>query len=334
MKKCLFITIFWGAMVWANVEAEGFRFIVVGDRAGGPVDNVFEEIIDEVKLLKPEFVMCVGDLISGYTEDTMAIYAQWDTVLSIIKKLGCPFYFVAGNHDIQNEIDRRIFKTRTGFNRYYSFDYKNSHFIVLDNTMTYWTQPEEMDAEQINWLKKDFEKKKNAENIFVFYHIPTYLYALRDNTVDSLVTIFEKYGIDMVFTGHDHEYSYLNLSNIEYVNVGSSGGVMETNDFARGHFYHYVFVDVAKKEKNIAVIRKGNVFPCNIVTAEDLRLIARADQETVTLPSCLIKEGSKNTVQTIKATINNWGPDSIFQVSRWFFDSTRYHIEPANIPLA
>jgi predicted phosphodiesterase len=311
-----------------------FRFAVIGDRTGGHVPGIFSEIIDEVKLLEPDFVMCVGDLIEGYSDDTLHIHAEWDTIMDIVNKLSCPFYFVAGNHEIQNEIDREIYENRTGFKRYYSFNYKDSHFIILDNTMTYWAIPEEMDEEQIEWLKKDLEKNRNKNNIFVFYHIPTYLYALEDNTPDPLVEIFEQHGVDVVFTGHHHEYSYLNHNDIEYINVGSSGGSTSTNDFARGHFYHYLMVTVGEEENNIAVIKKGNVFLRNVVTAADLLLIRRADEEAVILTPCIVKEESKKSSQYFTVTIDNFGTDSIVQTLKWDFNPNVYTISPEAIDLA
>ncbi len=171
MKRYFFL-IMLVFFAFAEADDQNYRFAVVGDRTGSCVGGVFADIIDEVELLDPDFVMCVGDLIHGYTEDTLAIHAQWDTLLDIVEKLPCTFHFVAGNHEIQNETDRRIYEQRTGVKRYYSFDHKNSHFIILDNSMTYWTIPQEMDQEQIDWLKEDLEQHKDADNVFVFLPHP------------------------------------------------------------------------------------------------------------------------------------------------------------------
>jgi predicted phosphodiesterase len=330
MKKFFILIMVLIAFVFAGSK-NLFKFAVVGDRTGSHVPGIFPEIINEVKLLDPDFVMCVGDLIEGYTDDTLRIHAEWDTIMDMVNKLSCPFYFVAGNHDIQNETDRAIYEKRTGFKRYYAFDYQNSHFIILDNTMTYWPLPQDVDEEQIEWLKKDLEKNKNKENIFVFYHLPTYLYALENNTTDIFVEIFEKYGVNIVFTGHHHEYSYLSQNNIEYINVGSSGGGMGTNDFSRGHFYHFLMVSVREKENNIAVIRKGNVFLSNVVTVDDLQQINRADEEAVVFSDCIIKEGSKKVSSSIIATIDNFGTDSMVQPLKWDYDPNRYTISPAEL---
>lgn len=311
-----------------------FRFAIIGDRTGGYVGEVFEEIIDEVCLFDPDFVICVGDLIEGYTNDTLVLHAQWDTIAENVSRLPCVFYYVAGNHDIQNEKDRVIYEKRTGRRRYYSFDHLNNHFIVLDNTMTYWTAPEDMDDEQIEWLRADLERSSDKENIFVFYHIPTYLYVLETDTVDPLAELFEQYHVTTVFTGHHHTYAHTMYQGIEYISVGSSGGSMSTAEFARGHFYHWLFVTVRGETYEIALVEKGNVYARDVVTIRDLREIARADEEAVVMAPIITREGSTSLRLQHEVTIDNFGPDSLVDVLVWEYDTTRYTIDPGTCPVA
>ncbi len=327
----LVITLLIASLMMAKTA---FRFAVIGDRTGGYVGEVFEDIIDEVRLFDPDFVICVGDLIEGYTDDTLLLHAQWDTILENVSTLPCTFYFVAGNHDIQNERDRSIYAKRTEYNRYYSFDHESSHFVVLDNTMTYWTSPQEMDEEQITWLRADLEQNKEKDNIFVFYHIPTYLYALETDTIDILAELFEKYGVTNVFTGHHHTYAHTTHNGVEYINVGSSGGSMDTGEFVRGHFYHFVFVTVKDQTHEIAVVEHGNVHARDVVTVDDLRMIARADEDAVTMEPIITREGATSLDLKLEMVIDNFGPDSLIDTLIWDFDTTRYLIDPAFCPVA
>ena len=333
MKKMILVILTSTLFLSAKTE-DVFRFAVVGDRTGGAQDQIFEEIIDEIKLLDPDFVMCVGDLIEGYETDTTIIYAQWDSIITTIETLPCKFYFVPGNHEIQNETDRAIYEEKTGVKRYYSFDYANSHFVVLDNTMTYWAQPQEMGEVQLDWLIKDLEKHKQTDNIFVFYHIPSYIYARRENTTDTLAQIFEKYGVDVVFTGHHHEYSYLNQNMVEYIDVGSSGGAMSTNDPARGHFYHYLMVSVRGQERNIAVLKKESALLRNVVTLGDIGIIRRLDEEAIAMDDYVVDDDAKNMSQSLTVTVDNIGPDSLLDPIQWQVDPNRYTITPVEMPLA
>lgn len=333
MKKTVLAVTSLAILLFAQSTDQSFRFAIVGDRNGAAVANVFEEVIDEVKLIHPDFVINVGDLIPGYTEDTMVINTQWDTVMNIIKKLPVRFYFVPGNHDIQNEADRRIFKSRTGFDRFYSFDYKNNHFIVLDNTMTQWVAPQSMDSNQINWLRSDLEKNKKANNTFVFFHVPTYLDAFRQNATDSLAALFIQYNVKAVFTGHNHSYLYITQAATEFTVVGSSGGGLENYDPARGNFFQFLLVAVEGKEHDVAVIKKGSIFMRNVVTGDDFLAIERADREAVKIPDCLVKEDMNKKTLSLLVTVNNSGTDSLIQPLRWHFDSTRYRFVPADLAL-
>lgn len=330
--KRLTMLILVSTLVYAAGDSS-FRFAVIGDRTGSCVAGIFPEVIDEINLFAPDFVVCVGDLIHGYTSDTMSLHAQWDTLNGMVEQLTCPFYYVAGNHDIDNEIDRAIYEARTGVKRYYSFDYANSHFIILDNTMTYWTPPQEMDEAQMQWLESDLQKNKGADNIFVFYHIPTYLYALQNDTTEPLMELFDEYGVRTVFTGHHHQYSYYNRNVTEYINVGSSGGGMGTQDFGRGHFYHFLFVTVKGSDNSVAVIRKDNVFERNVLTASDLQLIERVDEDAVEIAPFAVGDEDRNVSYDVIATVHNFGPDSIVQPVTWHFDASRYTVSPTEMSL-
>ncbi len=329
VRKILFLMV----LFLLSYAGSDFRFIIIGDRTGGAVGNIFEEIVAEVNLLKPDFVINIGDLIEGYTEDTIVMVRQWDSILATIKILPCPFYFVPGNHDIQNEKDREIFKAKTNFNRYYSFNYENTHFVILDNTMLEWLFPQEIDREQLEWLKKDLEANKNVENIFVFFHVPTWFYSFENNTPDSLVELFQKYPVKVVFSGHRHTYTYLKKGDIQFINVGSSGGGMETNEFVRGDFYHYLLVTINGKEVNIAVIKRGSVFPPEIVTFDEQQLIKRAEKEAIKITGNEVEEGVTKSLKNFTVTITNSGEDSLIQSLQWDFDSTLYKIAPRQLNL-
>jgi len=55
-----------------------FTFAVFSDLTGGERERIFEIAVAQLSLLRPEFVINVGDLIEGGTEDLDEIDAQWD----------------------------------------------------------------------------------------------------------------------------------------------------------------------------------------------------------------------------------------------------------------
>lgn len=58
---------------WTHIplrnDPADFQFAILADRTGGERPGVFPAALDKLNLLQPEFVLCVGDLIEGKTED-------------------------------------------------------------------------------------------------------------------------------------------------------------------------------------------------------------------------------------------------------------------------
>lgn len=99
---------------------------------------------------------------------------------------------------------------------YYSFDYNNAHFIVL-NTNDYKNPAEKaLGDEQLAWLKDDIKKAKErgATWIVVTYHKPLFskgYHSLQDpevqNVRDEFMQTLDELGVDLALQGHDHIYS-------------------------------------------------------------------------------------------------------------------------------
>ena len=90
------------AKPWTSEEflddPQEFHFAIVSDRTGGHRKGFFEKAMASLNLLRPEFVMSVGDLIEsgGSTEARK----QWQELEGFVKRLDMPFFHVVGNHDI------------------------------------------------------------------------------------------------------------------------------------------------------------------------------------------------------------------------------------------
>jgi hypothetical protein len=137
---------------------------------------------------------------------------------------------VAGNHEDHgtNALDNYFIlpnvpeqdKT-TGV--YYSFDYNNAHFAVLNSNNL--NENEGLSDDQIKWLTDDMTSS-DAQWKFVTIHKAPYSQGshYKDDDVcairEQLQTLMPQLGIDMVFQGHDHVYmrtgSLVNNANTTY----------------------------------------------------------------------------------------------------------------------
>src|SRR5690242_17951871 len=73
-------------------QADQFTFAIISDLNGEERPGIFNVAAEQLKLLRPEFIMSVGDLIDGGTEDTIKLREQFDFVDSRVKKTETPFF--------------------------------------------------------------------------------------------------------------------------------------------------------------------------------------------------------------------------------------------------
>ncbi len=87
----------------------------------------------------------------------------------------------------------------------YSFDYGDTHWLVLDgNSYMDWSQPHLRD-----WVEKDLIAAHGARWKFVNFHHPSFTSNPKhgkEKRMRLLADLFQKYGVDVVFSGHAHYY--------------------------------------------------------------------------------------------------------------------------------
>jgi predicted phosphodiesterase len=119
---------------WTNDTfdaADGkFTFAVHSDLTGGERDGIYAVAIAQLRLLRPEFIINVGDLIEG-DPDEAVVDQQWDAFDERANRAKGPVFYVPGNHDRTGEQMQAIWDRRLG-RGYYHFRYKDALFLVLD----------------------------------------------------------------------------------------------------------------------------------------------------------------------------------------------------------
>lgn len=246
--------------------SEQFDFIVVGDTQPaepGEFSPMFFRMIEEWNILKPSFVMSVGDLILGGAVE--GLDPQWTEFEKIIAQVQVPFFPAPGNHDISDKTSEEIYKLRIG-PTCYAFSYGEARFILLNTE-----EPGQVDTfsdVQIEWFKKELAKVKE-KHLFIFFHKPYFVIPNQPgwSAVEPLLQQFT--GV-FVFAGHDHRY--LNVGkrgNIQYIISGGGGGPI-TTDPEEGGFHHYLWVRMRGDKVTWSVIKPGNIEPADIVSQEKI----------------------------------------------------------------
>jgi len=205
-----------GSFVTAPAAGSGFTFLSVTDTQSGNLTDYERAaaVLDQAFAEFPEtaFVTHQGDFVDSCTDE------QWDWYFQAFQRthLRTTFAPAAGNyensftwlqgwfHSQFNLSDQSGGSTITGI--YYSFDYENAHFAVLNTNDLY-----PMSQQQINWLKNDMNRSA-ADWKIVLLHRSLYSAGNHSNGADAillrnrLLPVLEELHVDLVLGGHDHMY--------------------------------------------------------------------------------------------------------------------------------
>jgi len=184
---------------------DNFQFAIVSDLTAGLRPGVFESAVEKLNLLRPEFVMSVGDFIEGLTVDEAQLNRQWDEFDGWIRRLQMPFFYIAGNHDISNQVMAGKWEQRLG-RSYYHFVYRNVLFLCVN---TDDPPPCSISDQQLEYFRRVLNANRDVRWTFVFMHRPPWLPDFSKKTPKNGEK-FESLLANRrftVFAGHDHKYS-------------------------------------------------------------------------------------------------------------------------------
>ncbi len=296
MKKLLILLLIFFSTGFLN--AQSYKFIVWGDSQFQNPD-VFEEIVKETELLKPSFVIHVGDMIHGYTYDINNARRQWKRFKKQISPLTVPFYPTPGNHDVTTKEIQPAYIEAWGKDKlFYSFDYKNSHFIILNVFLD--QQFDTIPNNEFEWLKKDLEKAKNSDNIFLSFHSPLYLN--KSYNWKPVQDLLKQYNVKGIFTGHYHIYDYRLIDSIPYFCINSSGNMNFVNHLA-GHTHGFLYVTVNGSKVDYAYMVDGKIYAADAVKPDEYKHSAKYFNDDKTI---IISDPSVTAIDTtITVEISN-----------------------------
>jgi hypothetical protein len=303
-----------GPAPWTALEPlrddDEFRFVVVTDRTGNHRDGVFESAMPKLNLVRPEFVVSVGDLIEGYTEDPAVLDRQWDEIQAAVARLEMPFFYAPGNHDMSNAVMAEAWHSRFGPS-YYHFVYRDALFLVLNSELFGmvhdprtslpgpWTQ-----ADQMAFVERVLAEQAGARWTFVFVHQP--LWDAREIHPDWLrVEALLGRRPYTVFAGHHHRYTEQRRNERQFITLATTGGGSPLRGTAWGEFDHVAQVAMTPQGPVIANLLLDGIEGAEVMTASRRKLVERLARAVTSEP--LVGRGDVFRSGTARFRIANAG---------------------------
>ncbi len=250
------------AKTGAEQDENGFSFAFLTDIHLQPekgAETGFQWAINEVNKRNPDFVLTGGDMVMDVLNQS---YGRSDSLYNLYIKLSgnfkMPVYNTVGNHEVYGwhrneegieqhpEFGKKMFETRLG-ERYYSFNHKGWHFIILDAIY----RGEEggyigrVDEEQIIWLAEELQKVDRETPIAVSVHIPFITSAsqimrgsMAANTEGLVINnslevlgLFSEHNLRLVLQGHLHYLEDIYVQNqVHFITGGAVSGRWWSNE--------------------------------------------------------------------------------------------------------
>ena len=155
---------------------DSFKAIAFADpqpRDDTELDYVRDDVVTEVVGGGAAFGITVGDIMY----DDLSLFGRYN---QIVAQIGVPFWNVPGNHDLNFDAPDDAYSLET-YKRiygppYYSFDYGQAHFVVLDNVEYFGEERGGyrgfIGEEQLAWLENDLRFVPEDKLIVLAMHIP------------------------------------------------------------------------------------------------------------------------------------------------------------------
>jgi hypothetical protein len=326
----------WNHIAW-NASPSQFQFAIVTDRTGGHRPGVFPMGIQKLNLLQPEFVMSVGDLIEGYTKDTVQLNTEWKEFMSFIAPLEAPFFYVPGNHDITNEVMEAKWKELFGVS-YYHFVYKDVLFLCLNSEDNLRGAGRGTIGDtQFEYIKKTLKENAAVKWTLVFMHQPLWIQedTQRWKDVEALLQ-----GRDHnVFAGHYHRYWKTERNNGKYIALATTGGGSPLRGKAYGEFDHVVWATMTEEGPILANLFLDGIWDEDVVTEELVDLVRNRPFPLQIEPIYLENPSPGEMTAQVKATnssdtqmhvaLTGYVHDHLF----YELEQTEFVIEPNNVAM-
>ncbi|MYD43128.1 MAG: Cna protein B-type domain containing protein [Gammaproteobacteria bacterium] len=234
----------------ANGELSQFEAILFADpqpQTEVELGYIRDDVVSEVIGTKAKFGMTLGDILF----DDLSFFNRYNR---IVAQVGIPWFNVPGNHELNFDVDSDEDSLATFIRvygpRYYSFEYGEVVFIVLDNVVYQGSvepTPENpsgrgtyvgrLDDRQMGWLRNEVAHIPKDKLVFLAMHIPLMSASGPANGIHT------QNGGELLglLTDHPHVYSVAgHMHSGEHVYLDEAGVMAED-----GRFHHHILSTVS-----------------------------------------------------------------------------------------
>jgi 3',5'-cyclic AMP phosphodiesterase CpdA len=251
------------------------RFAVIGDWGTGDRDGIgiAEQMFSTHKRGALDLIIAAGDNVYPNGSGRYFTKAIEQPFAGVIKDR-VPFYAVLGNHDVeegrQDQCQYPLFNM--GGKNYYTVKQGDglAEIFMLDST--------DCSAEQMNWLEQGL-KGSTAKWKLVVLHHPLYSSGKKHGSAMGLRRLLEpmftRYGVQAVFSGHDHIYERTKpQQGIQYFVTGAGGKTRRGDINLKSDFRevsydednHFMLIDVEDRQINFQAINEaGSIVDSGII---------------------------------------------------------------------
>jgi hypothetical protein len=267
-------------------QADTVRVLAFGDSGWGSPGQVS---LARLMASEPwDLAVHVGDIAyhagseTDYSERHFAIYRN------LLARV--PFFPSIGNHDVienggESYDGAFVWPAPAPGARYYTFRWGNVQFFSLDTSTEGPDGQDVTEGAQYQWLAAGLEAAHEdpaVRWIVTFFHHPLYSHAVGFSGKGAsrklraaLLPLFDRYGVDLVLSGHDHHYERtppIRDDEVEepgcgpvYVLTGGGGATFFARSFERSPFlamgartYHYTRLEIVEDVIKVSAIDDSN----------------------------------------------------------------------------
>ncbi|KAI8339772.1 Metallo-dependent phosphatase-like protein [Choanephora cucurbitarum] len=237
---------------FADTEQQPIRIAAMADNQFGMM--TFSKLLRQIRKLpsRPHFLLHAGDAVQNYPS-----LRQWQTDFAapltahgLIQTM--PLIYAHGNHDYDSLGDYVYTRSTDSDNPWFAFSLADGaiRFIVLDSNLDWEAQDQ--------WLQReiDSDEFKQAQFRIVVVHIPPFLeywdpeawFQLGQSewgafVKDRYVPLFEQGGVDLVISGHQHNYERGERHGVHYAIIGGGGGDLDFDQVKDWGMYEAKLLD-------------------------------------------------------------------------------------------